>query len=483
MKYKFKILCLLSFILVLPSCSSENLAEELEIIEEPEVVEEPEPVIIRTTAIPESVQRPGNAAAGESYMFSGDYMSSGIPYDAWVFGNGEDNSNILNRTGDNAVISYDNTAFTTKNGVRAVAPNCLNCHSSFVNDSYVIGLGQHDGDYTGNRADNVPLLTSAINSIYGSDSPEAISYAQFSKSILAIGPKTLTKSRGVNPANKITEVLISHRDKNTLVWQDEPLIELTDEVIPTDVPAWWLLKKKNAMFYTGMGRMDFCKSFIGASLLTIDGTEKAIEVDEKVEDILAYIYSLEAPDYPFEVDSDLAGEGKVVFENTCSSCHGTYGEQETYPNFLVALESIQTDPELSNHYNTPSELNTYFLDWFNNGWFGTFGSPLEIVPEGGYVAPPLDGIWATAPYLHNGSVPTLMDMLNSKARPKFWKRSFDNADYDTNKVGWNYTVETGQSDKNTYNTNLKGYGNGGHIFGDELTNTERLALLEYLKTL
>ena len=466
----------------LASCSSDKLSEELEIITEPEVVDAPE-VVISVTRIPEAVQRPGDAAAGEAYMFTGDYMSSGIPYDAWVFGNGEDNTNILNRTGDNAIISYDNTAFTTKNGVKVVAPNCLNCHSSFINDTYVIGLGQHDGDYTVNRADNVPLLTSAINALYGADSPEAMSYAQFSKSISAIGPKTITKSRGVNPANKITEVLISHRDKNTLEWQDEPLIDLSDEVIPADVPAWWLLKKKNGLFYTGIGRMDFCKSFVGASLLTIDGAEKAAEVDKKVEDILAYIYSLEAPEYPFEINTNLATQGKVVFENTCSECHGTYGEQESYPNFLVALESIQTDPALANQYNTPSEFNTYFLDWFNNGWFGTFGSPLELVPEGGYVAPPLDGIWATAPYFHNGAVPTLMDVLDSKNRPAFWSRSFDSADYNKIKIGWNYTVETSQADKNTYNTKLKGYGNGGHIFGDVLSEEERLAVLEYLKTL
>ena len=483
MKQVFHVIyCFIGAVLI-ASCSRENDSGELEVITEPEAIEEPQPIIIQTTAIPASAQRPGNVSAGASYMFSGDYMSSGIPYEAWVRLRGEDNSNVLNRTGDNAVISYDNTAFTTKNGVRAVAPNCLNCHSSFINDEYVIGLGQHDGDYTTNRADNVALLTSAINVIYGANSPEADSYEQFAKSITALGPKTMTMSRGVNPANKIAEVLVSHRDKNTLQWSDTPLVELPDEVIPTDVPAWWLLKKKNAMFFNGMGRMDFCKSFIGASLLTIDAIEKAEEVDENVEDILAYIYSLEAPDYPFEIATSLAEEGKVIFENTCASCHGTYGEQETYPNFLVALESIQTDPELSNHYSTRSELLDYFLDWFNNGWFGTFGSPLEIVPEGGYVAPPLDGIWATAPYLHNGSVPTLIDLLNSKDRPEFWKRSFDNTDYDTDKLGWNYTVETNQADTNTYNTNLKGYGNGGHIFGDILSDAERLAVLEYLKTL
>jgi hypothetical protein len=44
-------------------------------------------------------------------------------------------------------------------------------------------------------------------------------------------------------------------------------------------------------------------------------------------------------------------------------------------------------------------------------------------------------------------------------------------------------VETSQQDKNTYNTTLKGYGNGGHTFGDALSDAERIALLEYLKTL
>lgn len=469
------------------SCSSDKPFEVIEDLEEqePDGTDNPNPTVIKITKIPESLQRPGDAEVGKEYLLNGDYMSSGVPYGAWVFAAGEDNSNILNRTGDNSVIAYDNTAVTAYNGVRVVAPNCLNCHSSFINDTYVIGLGQHDGDYTQNRAANAPLLASAINSIYGADSHEAEAYALFAKSILAIGPKTITKSRGVNPADKIAEVLIAHRDKNSLEWQDEPLIAVSDEVLPTDVPAWWLLKKKNAMFYTGMSRMDFCKSFIGASLLTIKNSEKAEEVDKKMEDVLAYIYSLDSPEYPFEINEGLTNQGKTVFENNCTECHGSYNDNgvDDYPNVLVALESIKTDPELSEHYTEPTPQNAYFLDWFNNGWFGTYSSPLEIVPQGGYVAPPLDGIWATAPYFHNGSVPTLADVLNSKDRPAYWSRSFDNRDYDQELLGWNYTVETSQQNKSTYNTTLKGYGSGGHTFGDSLTDNERIALLEYLKTL
>lgn len=473
-------------VLFLVSCSSDDPKEAIIDIdkEDSDGVESPEPVIIRSTKVIASPQRPGNNDVGKNYLINGDYMSSGVPYDAWVLATGENNSNILGRTGDNTIITYDNTAITAFNGVRVVAPNCLNCHSSFIDDRYIIGLGQHDGDYTQNRAVNVPLLTSAINSIYGAESPEAEAYGQFARSIKAIGPKTVTASRGVNPADKIAEVLISHRDKNTLEWQNEPLIAISDEVLPTDVPAWWLLKKKNAMFYNAMSRMDFCKSFIGASLLTMNGSAKAEEIDKKMEDVLAYIYSLEPPKYPFEVDSDLVNQGKVIFENNCMECHGSYNDDaENYPNLQVALESVQTDPELSNHYTESSTRNAYFLDWFNNGWFGKFSSPLEIVPEGGYIAPPLDGIWATAPYFHNGSVPTVADVLNSQNRPEFWSRTFDNTDYNRELLGWNYTIQTSQADKNTYNTTLKGYGNGGHTFGDSLSDNEITALLEYLKTI
>src|SRR5256885_8025425 len=51
-------------------------------------------------------------------------------------------------------------------------------------------------------------------------------------------------------------------------------------------------------------------------------------------------------------------------------------------------------------------------------------------PQPGYIAPPLDGIWATAPFFHNGSVPTLEGVLDSTKRPAKWTRSFVSTDYD-----------------------------------------------------
>jgi len=443
----------------------------------------PEP-IIEVNSIPASAQRIGDAEIGYQYLISGSYMSSGIPYDAYITGFGEDNSNLLGRTGDNAKVLYDYTVVTAENGVRIVSPNCMSCHASFINDEFVVGLGNHAGDFTINRADNIGLLSSAISLLYdGQESDEWKAYDQFRKSILAIGPKTLTQTKGVNPADKIAQVLASHRDKNTLEWRDEPYVDVDDEVMPTDVPAWWLLKKKNAMFYNGMGRKDFCKSFIGSSLLTMADKAKAEEVDENMVHVLAYINSLEPPTYPFAIDTDLVAQGKPIFEENCVKCHGSYDSESDYPNLMVSLKTIGTDPELSNSYTGSSALNAYFFDWFNTGWFGTGTAPLELFAEGGYIAPPLDGIWATAPYFHNASVPTIADVLYSKNRPIYWSRGYISTDYDAEKVGWNYTVESSKIDKNTYDTTIKGYGKDGHTFGDNLSDTERKAVLEYLKTL
>jgi hypothetical protein len=122
------------------------------------------------------------------------------------------------------------------------------------------------------------------------------------------------------------------------------------------------------------------------------------------------------------------------------------------------------------------------VDWYNSSWFATSEPQSRFEPTDGYVAPPLDGIWATAPYLHNGSVPTLYELLNSPTRPARWTRSGDTGAYDHQRVGWTYDPHA-KGETWTFDTTEPGYGNGGHTFGDKLTEGERWAVVEYLKTL
>jgi hypothetical protein len=196
-------------------------------------------------------------------------------------------------------------------------------------------------------------------------------------------------------------------------------------------------------------------------------------------DVLAYINSLLPPKYPMAIDNALAKTGEAIFNKNCAGCHGTYGANGQYPNLLIPQSIIQTDSLLqSSNYSNPQ-----FVNWFNNSWFSSGDHPAKLVPFNGYIAPPLDGIWITAPYLHNGSVPTLEAVLNSSLRPAYWSRDFSKPQYDYENPGWKFSVHVQPTDKTVYNTRLPGYGNYGHYFGDKFTNTERKAVIEYLKTL
>ena len=218
---------------------------------------------------------------------------------------------------------------------------------------------------------------------------------------------------------------------------------------------------------------------MASSLVSLQDSTQARSIDKQFPDVLAYIKSLPSPIYKGTIDQQKASEGKAIYEVNCSRCYGSSNDKNDYPNLLVSLESIGTDPALVSTNYAYSQL----LDWYNNSWFSKAPFAAKLIAKKGYIAPPLDGIWATAPYLHNGSVPTLEDLLNSSQRPKIWKRSFNSTDYDTKKVGWNYSTPLTKTDNQTYDTSLKGYGNHGHFYGDKLSVSERTALIEYLKSL
>ena len=141
----------------------------------------------------------------------------------------------------------------------------------------------------------------------------------------------------------------------------------------------------------------------------------------------------------------------------------------------------------------------------NVSWFAE-GAALEgIDSPAGYVAPPLDGVWASAPYLHNGSVPTLWHLLHPANRPTVWRRldapgarPADSAtagspspDYDFDRVGLAVDIRDSMPPERLpaaerrqwFDTTKPGKGSGGHDFPDILDEGEKAAVLEYLKTL
>jgi hypothetical protein len=237
-----------------------------------------------------------------------------------------------------------------------------------------------------------------------------------------------------------------------------------------------------------MGRGDFRRLLQQIMVVAVEDETHAARIHERMDDVLAFLYSLEAPAYPGSIDTDLASAGRAVFDNNCASCHGTYGESWadpepawTYPNKVVPASVVGTDPAYAEDLR-----RSPLWRWYNESWFVTGAEHAESYadPPIGYIAPPLDGVWMTAPYFHNGSVPDLAALLDSRQRPAVWKRSFRDDDYDLARLGWRFTpLEAPDGDPRTYDTSLRGYGNGGHTYGDELTEDQRRALLEYLKSL
>src|SRR5690606_32251456 len=106
-------------------------------------------------------------------------------------------------------------------------------------------------------------------------------------------------------------------------------------------------------------------------------------------------------------------------------------------------------------------------DWFNESYYGTVSRVETSNPFVGYVAPPLDGIWATAPYFHNGSVPSIELVLDSSERPTYWRRvDYDSRNYDWATLGWPWEPTGSQADaplgqgKYIYDTTLMSHDNG-----------------------
>ncbi len=250
-----------------------------------------------------------------------------------------------------------------------------------------------------------------------------------------------------------------------------------------DAPAWWLMHNKQRIYSDGFADRG-SRALMQFMLVRENGPEKFRAWEEDFKYVEAWIDSLRAPAYPLAIDRELAAQGSVAFRQHCADCHGTYGQSRSYPEKIVPLDEIGTDHARLDAL-TPEHRKHYAATWFNY-----YRADAVIADPGGYVAPPLDGIWATAPYFHNGSVPTLWHVLHPADRPVVWKRTLDG--YDQEKVGLEIeTLSDLPADATRSNARRRlyfdtrdfGKSAAGHLFPSALSEPEKRAVLEYLKTL
>ena len=247
----------------------------------------------------------------------------------------------------------------------------------------------------------------------------------------------------------------------------------------SDIPSIWNQKPRENgwLHWDGLSRK-FAEVAISSAIG--DGARnRGLDVDS-LHQIQAYLTDLKPPAFPLPVNAALAAQGKPIFDAQCAQCHAEGGPRTLHP---INTAEVGTDAHREQQW-TQSQVDSWkkmaaeYQRKYDAKWnFDTFAK------NPGYVAVLLDGVWARGPYLHNGSVPTLRDLLNApEQRPKQFYRGYDVLD--GKNVGYvsNVSQEAGQR-YFLFDTTLPGNGNYGHLYGTQLTDGEKDALVEYLKTM
>jgi hypothetical protein len=186
----------------------------------------------------------------------------------------------------------------------------------------------------------------------------------------------------------------------------------------------------------------------------------------------SWVMDLKPPTYPFAIDTQHAAEGGKVFQAECAACHAAGGSRTGQ---AVALAELGTDA------HRLASWSQHVADRFN-GLDGYDWRYKRFRPTYGYVAVPLDGVWARAPYLHNGSVPTLADLLKPPSeRPVRFYRGYDV--YDPERAGFVSDGPAASAEGWLLDTSAPGNSNAGHPWGTGLAEAAKRDLIEYLKTL
>ncbi len=344
--------------------------------------------------------------------------------------------------------------------------NCLTCHAGRVDGHVILGLPNTHLDLQTLIEDVRRTKLTLLKPLAHLD--------------IVSAKLPLSGSRGTTNAVAFGVVLAAYRDKDMSVHLDRgpPRIVHHD----MDAPPLWNVRHKTAFYCDAFAPKNH-RVLMQFMLLPSNGPKQLVSWEPAFRDILAWIESLRPPRYRGPIDRLLARSGQRVFLRHCADCHGTYGTPRRYPQRVIPLATIGTDPLRL------QALSVEHRRWMKEGWLSRYGKdPVTVEPKG-YLAPPLDGLWATAPYFHNGSVPTLWHVLHPDARPGTWSRKDDN--YDHRRMGLSITafdqlpatVSTARERRQYFDSTQPGKQVTGHRFPAKLTEDEKHAVLEYLKTL
>jgi hypothetical protein len=258
-----------------------------------------------------------------------------------------------------------------------------------------------------------------------------------------------------------------------------------DETIGnSDMMPLWNLQRRDGTAYHWDGLSVSLREVVQSSALGDGATQKWVERDyarwnetdpkrmSSLRRVMNYIGSLQAPKYPLPIDSTLAAVGAETYKSQCAACHDPGGSQT---GKVIPLAEIGTDRHRLDMWTTGA------VDAYNKYGEGYSWKFSQFRKTAGYTAVPLDGVWLTGPYLHNGSVPTLADLLEPMdARPKKFWRGYDV--FDAERVGFVSTGPQAERVGTPFDVSLPGNANAGHRYGTTLSAAEKRALVEYLKT-
>ncbi|SIN59721.1 Cytochrome c1 [Parasphingorhabdus marina DSM 22363] len=204
-------------------------------------------------------------------------------------------------------------------------------------------------------------------------------------------------------------------------------------------------------------------------------------IDDGV-DVMTFLHSYRPQAFPGPIDKNAAREGAIVYKQHCAACHGDYAESPSHPilsSFPNWIGDVGTDKLRSDVFGR--ELSEAIQDTSYDGL-------ISVATGQGYVAPPLSGIWASAPYLHNGSVTSLWALLTPEQRQKRFQVGGHALDFDLvglrlNRTGRYPAGYTPFAQPVWIETDEPGNGNRGHNYGKELNDQEKRDLIEFLKQL